>query len=176
MWPFLQYSKAANHSKELEDCEQANKLGAVNSTLRYAVTYNSSIKILTKGHFFLSVLFLQCAGFCSSFFHSPLKSKCEMMQEHLKVKVLGRLFPFFKKKVYCDFIWNLTASRDEESLQMNVLFLHFTSINLLCSWWLCWIKEFCPALSLCYTDVPVCDHSVNQIRELVSYFCWQSYF
>lgn len=30
----LQYSKAANHTKELEDCEQANKLGAVNSTLR----------------------------------------------------------------------------------------------------------------------------------------------
>ncbi|XP_042732495.1 ERO1-like protein beta isoform X2 [Lagopus leucura] len=27
------YSKAANNSKELEDCEQANKLGAVNSTL-----------------------------------------------------------------------------------------------------------------------------------------------
>ncbi|KAI1240801.1 hypothetical protein IHE44_0009244 [Lamprotornis superbus] len=28
-----EYSKAANNSKELEDCEQANKLGAVNSTL-----------------------------------------------------------------------------------------------------------------------------------------------
>ncbi|XP_068795303.1 ERO1-like protein beta isoform X1 [Struthio camelus] len=27
------YSKAANNSKELEDCEQANKLGAINSTL-----------------------------------------------------------------------------------------------------------------------------------------------
>ncbi|KAL8185851.1 UNVERIFIED_CONTAM: ERO1-like protein beta [Gekko kuhli] len=27
------YSKTANHTKELEDCEQANKLGAINSTL-----------------------------------------------------------------------------------------------------------------------------------------------
>ncbi|CAI5770578.1 beta [Podarcis lilfordi] len=27
------YSKKANHTKELEDCEQANKLGAINSTL-----------------------------------------------------------------------------------------------------------------------------------------------
>lgn len=27
------YSQAANHTKELDDCEQANKLGAINSTL-----------------------------------------------------------------------------------------------------------------------------------------------
>ncbi|KAM4680053.1 ERO1-like protein beta isoform 3-T3 [Amazona ochrocephala] len=33
------YSKAANNSKELEDCEQANKLGAVNSTLRPRSVY-----------------------------------------------------------------------------------------------------------------------------------------
>ncbi|XP_056672074.1 ERO1-like protein beta isoform X4 [Monodelphis domestica] len=31
--PCPEYSKAANNTKEIEDCEQANKLGAVNSTL-----------------------------------------------------------------------------------------------------------------------------------------------
>ncbi|XP_067321084.1 ERO1-like protein beta isoform X3 [Anolis sagrei] len=31
--PCPEYSKIANHTKELEDCEQANKLGAINSTL-----------------------------------------------------------------------------------------------------------------------------------------------
>ncbi|KAH0507185.1 ERO1-like protein beta [Microtus ochrogaster] len=34
------YSQAANNTKELEDCEQANKLGAINSTLRQV--YNES--------------------------------------------------------------------------------------------------------------------------------------
>lgn len=34
LWTSFQYLKAANSTRELEDCEQANKLGAINSTLR----------------------------------------------------------------------------------------------------------------------------------------------
>ncbi|XP_059270213.1 ERO1-like protein beta [Mustela nigripes] len=40
------YSKVANDTKELEDCEQANKLGAINSTLRCVHMKISLIKIV----------------------------------------------------------------------------------------------------------------------------------
>lgn len=82
---FLQYSKAANNSKELEDCEQANKLGAVNSTLRYAVIYINSTKIVRKEHFIFSDVLI----FVLHSSHNPLESKWEMIQEHLKAEVLN---------------------------------------------------------------------------------------
>lgn len=119
IWTLLQYSKAANNSKELEDCEQASKLGAVNSTLRYAVIYDNS----NKGAFCLSC-FCNVLVFVLHSFHSPLESKCEMMQEHLKVKMLSRLF-FFKLRF--DIIWKryLTASTVRGNLQINPPFFYF---------------------------------------------------
>ncbi|XP_059026349.1 ERO1-like protein beta [Mustela lutreola] len=58
------YSKVANDTKELEDCEQANKLGAINSTLRCVHMKISLIKIVILSTTLRSFLLLfgNCSG------------------------------------------------------------------------------------------------------------------
>lgn len=56
----FQYSKVANNTTELEDCEQANKLGAINSTLRQVLKILSYLICLyQKSSVFLVILVKQ---------------------------------------------------------------------------------------------------------------------
>lgn len=58
-----QYSLAANAIRDIEECEQAHELGAINSTLRYVV--NSHTESISLKHYIILVkALLECLCLC----------------------------------------------------------------------------------------------------------------
>lgn len=60
-----QYSLAANAIRDIQECEQAHELGAINSTLRYVVHAHSTDLVI-------AVLLLDIVTFCKSKKHALL--------------------------------------------------------------------------------------------------------
>lgn len=124
---------------------------------------------------------LQYAGFSSSFFPYPTK-KWIWNDTKIPEGIMWEVDTFLVLKVLLVFFFKCTYICLEEILQQQeikfanktTLFPVVTSINLL-------FLDDCGELGgsvwvslLQWCD---CDHSVNQVRELVHHFsCWQSYF